>query len=332
MKERHGPRMPLAPLRTFKETAPPENANDTLVAGSIAEIVGTGAPPLSEGPVLITGMATEPNNSPQDESQILEIPVAEVDRSPYQPRIKFAPEEIDALAATIQSEGPLVAITVRRKSNGRYELVAGERRLRAHQILGKETIRAVTVEGLSDFDAAIAALADNEARVDLCDYERGKAFRRILDMPRVEGGPRMTQVLLAARIGRSEATISRCLNYFNLPKEILDLLDDQPDLIGGKNAGILVGICKSGHDALAVKAVKRIKEEGMSEQGAVNWALGEANRAGKFPVPPVHFKFKGKHIADIATDGSKVIVTCKNGFTPAEMLELMNKLESTLQA
>lgn len=320
MKQRLAPRMPLAQLNTFDSE---EQATD-LPSGGHSES-GEEKAKIGFGPdslVLATG-ALGQTSQPSSTA----IPVNLIDPSPYQPRINFAPEEIDALAASIESDGLWVPISVRAQANGRYELIGGERRLRAHEILGKETILAYVVDQMSEFDAAIAAVGENEARTDLCDYERGKAFRRLLDMAPNPGEARLTQVSLAKRIAKSEATISRCLSYFNLPDEALAMLDKQPNLIGAKNAMIFAGLVKKGYTSLVLQALKRIKEDGASEQGAVNWAIAEVNKATETVKESLAWHVNGKHVADMSADGMKLVIKCKNGLTPADLMKRLQQID-----
>lgn len=302
MKQRLAPRMPLASLKTFD----PMETTDTPVDG--------------EKPPALMHSLEEPSPLPgKGHAPAAEISIALIDKSPHQPRLIFDPEAIDALAASISESGLMSPITVKTKENGRYELIGGERRLRAHQILGKQEIPAFVLENISVTDAAIGALADNEAKRSLCDYERGKAYKRTLTMS-TEAGKPLTQGTLARRIGVSDATISRCLAFFDLPSEAIAMLDEKPNLIGAKNAASLVTLAKRGHSRIVIQALRRISHEGASEQGAVNWATSEVNRLSKSTQAVVALNIKGKHFGDITVDGSRMIINCKNGYTPEDVL------------
>lgn len=309
MKQRLAPRMPLASLKTFDQpeseivTNNGERSANSSASISVAEPVST-----------------------QGHSPAAEIPIALIDKSPHQPRLIFDPEAIDALAASISESGLMSPITVKTKEDGRYELIGGERRLRAHQILGKQQIPAFVLENISVTDAAIGALADNEAKRSLCDYERGKAYKRTLSMS-TEAGKPLTQGTLARRIGVSDATISRCLAFFDLPQEAIMMLDEKPNLIGAKNAASLVTLSKKGHARIVIQALRRISQDGASEQGAVNWATSEVNRISKSTQAVVALKIKGQHFGDVVVDGSRLIINCKNGYTPEEILSRLLELD-----
>jgi ParB family chromosome partitioning protein len=305
--------MPLASLNTFKEQ-PAEPMNDPKAR--------------QEEPAAIH---VEPNDG-NDKPLAAEIQISLIDKSPHQPRLIFSPEAIDALAASIAESGLMSPITVRLLDNGRYELIGGERRMRAHQILGKETILAFVKTGISTTDAAIGALADNEAKQALCDYERGKAYRRALSLEVEPGAPKITQGTLARRIGVSDATVSRCLAFFDLPQDAIRMLDEKPDLIGAKNAAILVSLAKKGHEKIVVQALKRIKDDLVSEQGAVNWATSQVNQIMIPKKDPLPFSLNGLHIADVITEGTKVVFTCKNGFSPEDLVARLKSLTEPSKA
>lgn len=303
MKQRLAPRMPLASLKTFDQT---ESSTKPAAADEQATISSESVP----GPATL---------AEQGHTAAAEIAIALIDKSPHQPRLIFDPEAIDALAASISESGLMSPITVKTKEDGRYELIGGERRLRAHQILGKQQIPAFVLQNISVTDAAIGALADNEAKRSLCDYERGKAYKRTLAMS-TEAGKPLTQGTLARRIGVSDATISRCLAFFELPQEAIAMLDEKPNLIGAKNAASLVTLAKKGHSRIVIQALRRISQDGASEQGAVNWATSEVNRLSKTSQEIVALNIKGQHFGDIVIDGSRLIINCKNGHAPEDIL------------
>lgn len=309
MKQRLAPRMPLASLKTY-------DARDGDATGSLESLAD--APPQPDiAPAKLPGG--------QAGASVHDIAIELIDKSPHQPRLIFDPEAIDTLASSIEESGLISPVTVRPLENGRYELIGGERRLRAHQILGRKSIPGFVIRDISATDAAIGALADNDAKRSLCDYERGKAYKRALAMQTETGKP-ITQGSLARRIGVSDATVSRCLAFFDLPEDALGLLDAKPDLIGAKNAAILATLAKKGHGRIVLQALKKISQDGASEQGAVNWATSEVNKLGKSTRDSVALKLEGRHIADLVTDGSRVIISCRNGFSPDELVARLSEI------
>jgi ParB family chromosome partitioning protein len=309
MKQRLAPRMPLASLKTY-------DAQNEELTPSVEQ-------PLDPKPQDEEGAM--PPTVDQAKKGVHDLAVDLIDKSPHQPRLIFDPEAIDTLANSIEESGLISPITVRPLENGRYELIGGERRLRAHQSLGRATIPAFVISDISATDAAIGALADNDAKRSLCDYERGKAYKRALSMQTETGKP-ITQGSLARRIGVSDATVSRCLAFFDLPGDALGLLDAKPDLIGAKNAAILAALAKKGHGRIVQQALKKISQDGASEQGAVNWATAEVNKISKSAKESVALKFEGRHIADVSTDGSRIIINCRNGFNPDDLVSKLGEL------
>ncbi|WP_425953132.1 ParB/RepB/Spo0J family partition protein [Ralstonia pseudosolanacearum] len=250
-----------------------------------------------------------------------------IDTSPFQPRLIFVAEAIVALAATIQDAGLNNPIIVRPKANGRYELIAGERRLRAFQ-LNRETLIPAFVRQLSDEDAAILATTDNEAREDLSDYERGRSYKRLLD-----GGIVKSQMELARRVGRSMATISRCLAYFKLPAEVLEMLDANPLLIGVKVVADFVSFTEEGYKSLVIEAMGKISFNKLSQENALNWLKGEVRRLKNpgAPIVPRHLKIAGTSVAGVKIDGRKLTLQCPKEVNPEHLLGAIEKALATLE-
>jgi ParB family chromosome partitioning protein len=152
------------------------------------------------------------------ESGLLEIPVHGVSPNPKQPRTRFDDETIDSLAASIREVGILQPIVVRRVA-GRYELIAGERRLRAARKAGLATIPAV-VRDSGDADTLREAIIENIHREDLGPIELAEAFRALLD----DLG--LKQETLAERLGVSRSHIANTLRLLQLSPEVQQLLVD----------------------------------------------------------------------------------------------------------
>ncbi|WP_432263253.1 ParB/RepB/Spo0J family partition protein [Cupriavidus sp. TMH.W2] len=248
-----------------------------------------------------------------------------IDPSPYQPRIIFNEEALASLADTIQDAGLNNPIIVRRKPDGRYELIAGERRLRAFQLLRKPEIAAF-VRQLGDADAAIMATTDNDAREDLADFERGRSYKRLLDDKVVQ-----SQMELARRVGRSMATVSRCLAYFKLPAEVLDMLNESPLLIGTKVVADLVSFAEEGYKQQVIEAVSKVRDSKLSQENALNWLKAEVRRIknpGSTPVPR-RLHVAGKSVAEVKVDGRKVILQCPKDINPENLLSTIEKVLAT---
>jgi ParB family chromosome partitioning protein len=153
-----------------------------------------------------------------EEAGLLEIPTGAIAPNPRQPRTDFDDESIDALARSIQEVGVLQPVVVRRASEG-YELVAGERRLRAARRAGLATIPAVVRES-DDTEALREALIENIHREDLGPLELAEAFHELLE----ELG--VTQEALAERLGMSRPHIANTIRLLGLPAGVQELLSD----------------------------------------------------------------------------------------------------------
>jgi ParB family transcriptional regulator, chromosome partitioning protein len=147
---------------------------------------------------------------------LLEVPVSAVSPNPRQPRVDFPEETLAALARSIREVGVLQPIVVRAR-NGGYELVAGERRLRAARLAGLATIPAVVREG-DDTESLREALIENIHREDLAPLELAGAFQELLE----ELG--VTQETVAERLGYSRAHIANTIRLLSLPADVQRLL------------------------------------------------------------------------------------------------------------
>jgi ParB family transcriptional regulator, chromosome partitioning protein len=151
-------------------------------------------------------------------SGLLEVPVNAVSPNPKQPRTRFDDEAIGSLASSIREVGILQPIVVRKAGAG-YELIAGERRLRAAKLAGLATI-PVVVRDTDDADTLREALIENIHREDLGPIEMAEAFRQLLE----ELG--LKQEELAERVGVSRSHIANTIRLLQLPIDVQQLLTD----------------------------------------------------------------------------------------------------------
>ncbi len=152
-------------------------------------------------------------------SKLIEIPVSEISTNPNQPRKNFSKESIDELAHSIKQYGLIQPITVRKGTRSKYELVAGERRLRACKEAGLKTIEAIVIN-VTNYDSAALALIENLQRENLSFLEEGEAYSNLI----TDFG--LTQEELAERLGKSQAYIANKLRVLKLSPEIKKLLID----------------------------------------------------------------------------------------------------------
>ena len=262
-----------------------------------------------------------------DQTAFAIISIDNIDVSPYQPRIKFSDESIASLAESISTSRQTTPITVRRKSDGRYELIGGERRLRACKMLQNKSIECIVRE-LDDAHAAIFSVIDNDSREDLSDYERGRSYKRL-----IEEGWVKTQSELAERIGVSPSTIARCLYYFRLPTEVLEMLDAKPDLLGNKVVNFFAIIHEKGYTEIVIRHVKSIFDGKFSQDAALSNAKNEIEdieNHDKKKQEVVKLLSLGKEIANLQIKGKRsIVIKCSIGISPQVLIKAIEKSFST---
>jgi ParB family chromosome partitioning protein len=161
--------------------------------------------------------APEPAPTVEEQGALREIALAEIRPNHYQPRKEFRPEELAELANSIKAAGLLQPITVRKVANG-YELVAGERRLRAVTSLGWEKVPAL-VRDYDDQTMLTLALVENLQREDLNPIEEAEGYARLS----AEFG--LTQNEIADLVGKDRSTIANLLRVLQLPAEVRRMLE-----------------------------------------------------------------------------------------------------------
>jgi len=152
-------------------------------------------------------------------SDIPEIPVDRVARNPHQPRSRFDEGETAELAASIQLHGVLQPIVVRASADGGYELIAGERRLRAARIAGLTHIPAVVRES-ADGEQLELALVENLQRQDLNAIEEAAAYRELIDQFA------LSHEEVARKVGKSRVAVSNALRLLELTPEVREAVAD----------------------------------------------------------------------------------------------------------
>jgi ParB family transcriptional regulator, chromosome partitioning protein len=210
---------------------------------------------------------------------LLEIPVSAIDRNPRQPRGDFSKEPLEALARSIREVGVLQPVVVRPRDGG-YELVAGERRLRAAKLAGLATIPAIVREG-DDAESLREALIENIHREDLAPLELAAAFQSLLE----DLGA--TQETVAERLGYSRAHVANTIRLLSLPADVQGLLAD--GRIQAGHARALLGLpddearstlaLRAAAEGLSVRQVEDLVRKYTSTPGAV------VKRAQKDPDP-----------------------------------------------
>lgn len=147
------------------------------------------------------------------------IPLKDISPNPYQPRLEFNQEELDELAKSIKENGLIQPIIVRPSSIFGYELIAGERRLRASERAGLELIPAV-IKDVSNRESMQQAIVENLQRSNLNPIEEAKAYQQLLDKNQ------MTHEELATYMGKSRPYITNSLRLLNLPTFLIRSIEN----------------------------------------------------------------------------------------------------------
>ena len=173
------------------------------------------------------------NEPPQDTSDILRIPVDLIEPNPFQPRMSFDQEALEELADSIRTLGLIQPITVRRKSDGRYQIISGERRFRASQLTGMEMIPAY-IRDTNDQGMLEMAIVENIQRENLDPIEVALSYQRLIEECS------LTQEQMAVRVGKKRASVTNFLRLLKLPAKIQH--DLKVGLLSVGHAKVLLGV------------------------------------------------------------------------------------------
>jgi ParB family chromosome partitioning protein len=217
--------------------------------------------------------AAEETTVPTDR---FDLPVAEIRISPYQPRRDFKESELDELAASIAEHGVLQPVTVRRLPDDGYELIAGERRLRASQRAGLTTIPIRLIEA-SDEKALEVALIENIQRADLNAIEEAEGYQQLQEKFQ------LTQEQVAQRVGKARASVANTLRLLELAPDVRGLVSGGMLSVG--HAKVLLAIKDAELQRIAAQ---RVIAEGLSVRATEQWVARHAagNEKGKPSAKP----------------------------------------------
>ncbi|HIE03604.1 MAG TPA: ParB/RepB/Spo0J family partition protein [Candidatus Latescibacteria bacterium] len=153
-------------------------------------------------------------------SRVQQIPVADIEPNPFQPRMNLDEAGIEELKRSIQEKGVIQPIVVRRLEGGRYQIVIGERRWRAVKEAGMETIPAIVREVSSAEEMIELALVENIQREDLNPIDEANAYRVLMEECN------LTQEEVARRVGKDRSTVANLLRLLKLPDEVQERILD----------------------------------------------------------------------------------------------------------
>lgn len=209
------------------------------------------------------------------ETALRNIPIQNIRRNPFQPRKDFDPQQLKELQESLSTSGLLQPITVRPSSEGSqfYELIAGERRLRAAIELGWTTIAAV-VKDLDDRQLLALALIENLQRTDLNPIEEAEGYDRLIK----EFGH--TQQTVGSMVGRDRSTVANMLRVLQLPLSVRQMVRD-----GALTVGHVRPLLGLNDETKIVDLAREIVKKGLSardiEQRVRESAYGESDTSGK---------------------------------------------------
>lgn len=280
-------------------------------------------PPRTGGAEPIERAAPDPAASVQ------QVPIANIRANPYQPRKEFKEEELADLEASLQATGLLQPITLRPAGRNAYELIAGERRLRAATRLGWKEIPAIVRE-VDDRTLLTLAIVENLQRVDLNPLDEAEGFKRLIE----EFG--LTQQQVADAVGKDRTTVTNLLRVLSLPDQVKSLLRDGALSLGHARALLALDDPKAMQqlanvavaEALSVREVeRRVRVTGeQSAPGQPKPARDESTRAEAQALPGhlrlVEDRLRRRLQTDVSislTGGEKG--TIRVGFYSADDLE-----------
>jgi ParB family transcriptional regulator, chromosome partitioning protein len=218
-----------------------------------------------------------------EENDVLaKIPVESISPNPYQPRTNFNPEALEDLKKSILSNGLIQPITVRRKEPNKYELISGERRLRACIDIGYREIPAYIIKVDSEEGMLALALIENIQREKLNPIEIGFAYKRLMDECH------LTQEQIADRVGKDRSTVANTMRLLKLPPEIQRSLISEEISSGHARALInlpseelqLYALQKMRDGNLSVRKVEQLVKKLITENDPKKRATASQHKPG----------------------------------------------------
>lgn len=212
---------------------------------------------LGRGLDALLGDVAAKDDKPKSQS----LPIEFLQRGKFQPRKDIDPEKLQELADSIRSQGIIQPIIVRQIETEKYEIVAGERRWRAAQMVGLQDV-PVVIKDIDDRTTMAQTLIENIQREDLNPLEEAEALRRLLDEFA------MTHQDIADAVGKSRTTITNLLRVLDLQAEVKKLLLARQLELG--HAKVLLGL----EGLQQINAAKKIAQEGLSVRAAERLVKG----------------------------------------------------------
>lgn len=240
----------------------------------------------------------------------------------YQPRQTFPPQELAELAASLKQSGLLQPVLVRRKGDGMYELISGERRWRAAREAGLETIQAM-IRNCSDEESILLALVENLQREDLNPIEMARAYQRMMN----EFG--LTQDTVAQRVGCERSSVANAVRLLQLPVEVQHLIET--DQLSAGHAKVILGLASPAEQLrvahLVVSRNLSVRETEQILSSGLIVRKRNAKELRRSPFSDVEERLQKRLGTKVSVlngrRGGKVII---HYFSPAELDGLLEQL------
>ncbi len=227
---------------------------------------------IPQGKIRKTIRKETGNGTEVDHNRIWHIPLSEITPNSEQPRKHFSHEELEDLVASIKKHGVLQPIIITEKTDGGYELVAGERRFRSSQIAGLASIPAI-VRSTTAQEKLELALIENIQRQDLNPIEEGFAYKRLIDEFN------LTQQEVSEQVGKNRSTVANMIRLLDLPEEI------QKALIENKiSTGKARALLSLKDEKEQMKVFKSMIGEEMTVRDVEKEVYGEGQKSRKGSV------------------------------------------------
>jgi ParB family chromosome partitioning protein len=223
--------------------------------------------------------------NPDYNDKLCEVDLDRIRFNPYQPRSFFSQDELRELAASIQSIGMVHPPTVRESNQGQYELISGERRIRAAKLAGLKKLQ-VLVRSSSYSHSAQAALIENIQRVDLNPIEIAKGLRQLMQEFK------MSQEDVAQKIGKKRSTVANYLRLLSLPIDIQESVINEQITMGHAKA-----ILSVNDSEMQSRLHKQVLKEGLTVREAEKAVLKHVSKSEK-AMPEVKSNIYLEHIAE----------------------------------
>ena len=226
-------------------------------------------------------------SAPAAATDLQRIPVARIRPNPFQPRREFDPQQLAELEASLKASGLLQPITVRRRGDA-FELVAGERRLRAATNLGWNDITAV-VRDFDDQTMLVLALVENLQRANLNPIEEARGYRRLLEEFK------LTQQQVADSVGKDRTTITNLLRVLSLPEPVQQMVESGTLSVGHARALLALGGGRSPLEVanqaisgrMSVRELEQFVRDASAPQSQPGSATKRAQQEGSKADPAV---------------------------------------------